>query len=221
MTVLPDGLSLAAEFPDPTREQWSHLVEGVLRKAGVTDVPESAAEDALATEIEDGLTARPALHRARRARTIPASPGFAPFVRGGQAMGNSVSGWDVRQRHALPDPKRANEAVLADLENGVTSLWLTVGEGGVPVDGVRTVLDGVLPRPRARRARRRRATPRPRRARSCGLVDERGVAAPGGARQPRRGPPQARWRVPGRDDRAAHRGRWPAAATRSTRACAR
>ena len=35
MTVLPDdGLSLAAEFPDATLEQWQRLVAGVLRKAG-------------------------------------------------------------------------------------------------------------------------------------------------------------------------------------------
>ncbi len=143
MTVLPDGLSLAAEFPDPTREQWSHLVEGVLRKAGATDIPESAAEDALATEIEDGLTARP-LYTARDAPADPGFPGFAPYVRGGGAMGTSVSGWDVRQRHTRTDPKQLNEAVLADLENGVTSLWLTTGEGGVPLDGLATALDGVL-----------------------------------------------------------------------------
>lgn len=59
MTVLPDdGLSLAAEFPDATREQWQHLVEGVLRKSG-KDVSGSAAEEALSTALEDGLRTRP------------------------------------------------------------------------------------------------------------------------------------------------------------------
>ncbi|RLU80452.1 methylmalonyl-CoA mutase small subunit [Streptomyces griseocarneus] len=143
MTVLPDeGFSLAAEFPDATREQWQHLVEGVLRKAGTTDVSGSAAEDALATRLQDGLTTRP-LHTADDTGAEPGLPGFPPYVRGGRAEGTAVSGWDVRQRHAHPDPRRTNEAVLADLENGVTSLWLGVGVHGLPAGGLATALDGV------------------------------------------------------------------------------
>ncbi len=50
----------------------------------------------------------------------------------------------MRQRHALTDPSRLNEALLGDLENGVTSLWLTVGgPAGVPVDGLARALEGV------------------------------------------------------------------------------
>ncbi|MFD7557866.1 methylmalonyl-CoA mutase, partial [Streptomyces sp. NPDC059835] len=59
MTVLPDdGLSLAAEFPDATHEQWQRLVEGVLRKSG-KEASGEAAEEALSTKLEDGLTTRP------------------------------------------------------------------------------------------------------------------------------------------------------------------
>nr|BFE77689.1 hypothetical protein GCM10020093_002900 [Planobispora longispora] len=36
--------------------------------------------------------------------------------------------WDVRQRHETADP----EAVLADLENGVTSLWLALAPEDLP-----------------------------------------------------------------------------------------
>ncbi|MFV8127180.1 methylmalonyl-CoA mutase small subunit [Streptomyces syringium] len=154
MTVQPDdGFSLAAEFPDATREQWQRLVEGVLRKAGtVAEGP--AAEEALSTALLDGLTTRP-LYTAEDATAAgpdggqpigpagPGYPGFPPFVRGGRVAGTAVSGWDVRQRHAHPDPRRANDAVLADLENGVTSLWLTVGPGGLPTDGLATALEGV------------------------------------------------------------------------------
>ncbi|MER5970609.1 methylmalonyl-CoA mutase subunit beta [Streptomyces sp. NPDC002055] len=143
MTVLPDdGLSLAAEFPDATREQWHRLVEGVLRKSGTTDVSGTAAEDTLATELQDGLATRP-LYTAEDGADDPGFPGFPPFVRGGRPEGTSVSGWDVRQRHAQPDPKRSNEALLADLENGVTSVWLAVGEAGIPVDGLSQALEGV------------------------------------------------------------------------------
>ncbi|TQJ57692.1 methylmalonyl-CoA mutase subunit beta [Streptomyces sp. NBC_00080] len=136
MTVLPDdGLSLAAEFPDATHEQWQRLVAGVLRKSG-RDVSDAAAEEALSTALEDGLHLRP-LYSAHDAAPDPGLPGFAPFVRGGRAEGNSVGGWDVRQQHT------ADGAVLADLENGVTSLWLVLGDGGIPVSSLGRLLDGV------------------------------------------------------------------------------
>ncbi|MCX5193819.1 methylmalonyl-CoA mutase subunit beta [Streptomyces sp. NBC_00249] len=144
MTVLPDdGLSLAAEFPDATHEQWQRLVEGVLRKSG-KEVSGEAAEAALSTTLEDGLTTRP-LYTAPADGDGPDTgfPGFAPFVRGGTPEGTSASGWDVRQRLAGSDPVRVNEAALADLENGTTSLWLTVGRGGLPAGGLGRALEGV------------------------------------------------------------------------------
>ncbi|GAA4816511.1 methylmalonyl-CoA mutase family protein [Streptomyces ziwulingensis] len=139
MTVLPDdGLSLAAEFPDPTHEQWQHLVAGVLRKSGA-EVSDAEAEHKLSTALEDGLRTRP-LYTARDTAPDPGPPGFAPFVRGGRAEGNTGGGWDVRQRHTTADAS----TVLADLENGVTSLWLAVGEGsGIEVAALGSVLDGV------------------------------------------------------------------------------
>ncbi|MET8860621.1 methylmalonyl-CoA mutase family protein [Streptomyces sp. NPDC004579] len=138
MTVLPnDGLALAAEFPSATHDQWQLLVEGVLRKSG-KEVSGAAAEDALSTSLEDGLATKP-LYTARDTAADASFPGFAPFVRGGRPEGNTVGGWDVRQRHTAAD----NALVLGDLENGVTSLWLTVGEGGVPVSSLEAVLDGV------------------------------------------------------------------------------
>ncbi|MCP3757300.1 methylmalonyl-CoA mutase family protein [Streptomyces sp. TBY4] len=142
MTVLPDdGLSLAAEFPDATHEQWQRLVEGVLRKSG-KEVSGGAAEDALSTKLEDGLTTRP-LYTAPEAAPDTGYPGFAPFVRGGRAEGSAASGWDVRQRIAGTDPVRVNDAALADLENGTTSLWLAVGDAGLPVEGLGRALEGV------------------------------------------------------------------------------
>ncbi|MDH6588151.1 methylmalonyl-CoA mutase [Streptomyces sp. SAI-133] len=138
MTVLPDdGLSLAAEFPDANLDQWHSLVAGVLRKSG-KEVSGAAAEDALSTALEDGLRTRP-LYTAHDTAPDPGLPGFAPFVRGARPEGNTTGGWDVRQRHAVAD----NTAVLTDLENGVTSLWLVVGEDGIPVASLGQVLDGV------------------------------------------------------------------------------
>ncbi|OKJ66045.1 methylmalonyl-CoA mutase family protein [Streptomyces sp. CB02261] len=138
MTVLPDdGLPLASEFPDAPHEQWQHLVAGVLRKSG-KEVSGDAAEAALSTLLEDGLDTRP-LYTARDTAPDAGLPGFAPFTRGGRAEGNTPGGWDVRQRHLAAD----GDAVLADLENGVTSLWLGVGGTGIPVASLGSVLDGV------------------------------------------------------------------------------
>ncbi|OKI32346.1 methylmalonyl-CoA mutase family protein [Streptomyces sp. TSRI0281] len=143
MTVLPaDGLPPAAGFPDPSHDQWQSLVEGVLRKSG-KEVSGAAAEEALSTTLEDGLTTRP-LYTSHDTSPDTGFPGFAPFTRGSKAEGTAAAGWDVRQRHALPDPARLNEAVLGDLENGVTSLWLAVGTPtGIPVSGLARALDGV------------------------------------------------------------------------------
>ncbi|MFF3614995.1 methylmalonyl-CoA mutase family protein [Streptomyces sp. NPDC002580] len=139
MTVLPnDGLALAAEFPSATHDQWQLLVEGVLRKSG-KEVSSATAEAALSTSLEDGLATRP-LYTAHDTAADPGFPGFAPFVRAGRPEGNTAGGWDVRQRHTAAD----NSLVLGDLENGVTSLWLVVGEGGIPLSSLEGVLEGVL-----------------------------------------------------------------------------
>ncbi len=58
--------------------------------------------------------------------------------------GEGIAGWDVRQRHAHPDPATTREAILADLENGATSVWLRLGEGGLPVACLAGALRGVL-----------------------------------------------------------------------------
>ena len=67
-------------------------------------------------------------------------------MRGSRAGGDPAApgGWDVRQRHAHPDPAVTKEAIAADLENGVTSLWLVVGDGAIAVDALGDVLSDVL-----------------------------------------------------------------------------
>ncbi len=142
----PEELSLAAGFPAPTREEWAALVDEVVRKAGRigADAEPGAGVDKLTWSTPDGITGAAALHRRRRPGRHGGVPGAAPFVRGSRADGPAPDGWDVRQRHAEPDAEAANAAVLADLENGVTSVWLAVGTGGVPVADLPAALDGVL-----------------------------------------------------------------------------
>ncbi|WP_461029470.1 methylmalonyl-CoA mutase family protein, partial [Streptomyces sparsus] len=137
MTVLPDdGLSLAAEFPEATRAQWQHLVEGVLHKTGKSGLSGDAAEEALSTELEDGLRTRP-LYTADDVAPAPAvpggHPGSAPYLRGATPQVSTPAGWQVRQQHRRADPGQAYEAVLADLRHGVGALWLVMGSGGFDV----------------------------------------------------------------------------------------
>jgi methylmalonyl-CoA mutase len=152
----PDELALGAEFAEATREQWRDLVAGVLRKAGRQELPDPV-ENALRTVVATGVSVAP-LYTAEDAGDLPASvglPGLPPFVRGARAGAAGVTaaggadvevpgGWDVRQRHADPDVAATREAIAADLENGVSSLWLVLGEGAIPVGSLGEVLTDVL-----------------------------------------------------------------------------
>jgi methylmalonyl-CoA mutase len=138
-----DQLRLASEFDPATRDQWQALVDKVLRRSGTdVDAHDGPVESLLASETYDGFSLQP-LYTADDTAPDPGFPGLAPFTRGGRPDGAVASGWDVRQRHANPDPDVSRRAVLGDLENGVTSLWLVVGPAGIPLDALPTVLDEV------------------------------------------------------------------------------
>ena len=138
MTVPPEELLLAAEFPPGTRAEWRTLALGVLRKAGAADVTDDEVEGRLASTTYDGVDVA-ALYDAAAPVPETGLPGFAPYTRGRRASGP----WSVRQRHAHPDPATARAAIMADLENGVDSLWLTLGDAGLPVAALGEVLRDV------------------------------------------------------------------------------
>jgi methylmalonyl-CoA mutase len=147
--AVPSDLALAAEFDAATRDQWRALVAGVLRKAGREELPDPV-EDALSRTVASGVRVEP-LYTAEDAADLPTAvgvPGLTPFVRGSRAGADPESGapggWDVRQRHAHPDVAVTKEAIAADLENGVTSLWLVLGEGAIPADSLADVLSDVF-----------------------------------------------------------------------------
>jgi methylmalonyl-CoA mutase len=142
MTMVEEAFAMGAEFPAASRAQWQRLVEGVLAKSGKPGLSGPAAEEALSTEVEDGLRVQP-LYTAEDPAPEAGLPGFAPFVRGGRVQGAAVSGWDVRAHYGYAEPHRMNDTVICDLENGVTSLWLTVGGPGLPVTALPAVLKGV------------------------------------------------------------------------------
>ncbi len=138
---------LAGEFDTPDRERWRELVAGALSKSGREVRPEDA-EAALATATDDGFEIA-ALYTAQDVPDVAAGvPGRPPHTRASRPEGHVADGWGVRQRHAFPadaDLAAAHDVVMADLEGGVTSLWLVLGDaGGPPVDALPTLLEGVL-----------------------------------------------------------------------------
>ena len=124
--------TLAGEFATPTRDQWMALVETVLK-----GVP---FDKKLVTRTYDGIEVQPLYTETDDVHDDV--PGVAPFVRGARPAGQ-LGGWDVRQYHADPDPVSANDAILADLERGVTSIWLRVGDDGVRAEMLDRALEAV------------------------------------------------------------------------------
>jgi methylmalonyl-CoA mutase len=114
-------------------DQWRRLALGALRRSGDAGADTTVADvdDLLATTTYDGLRIA-ALH-------TPGSSG--PPVP--ELPGRTAGGWDVRQHYAEPEPGVVREAVLDDLENGATSLWLRVGADALPIDALPDALDGV------------------------------------------------------------------------------
>jgi methylmalonyl-CoA mutase len=103
---------LAAEFDPPSHEAWLALVAKVLKGVDFAG--------RLVSRTADGLAIQPLYTR------TDAVAGAAAVGRSGWYPG----GWDVRQRHAEPDPEAANAAILEDLQNGATSILLQIRAPG-------------------------------------------------------------------------------------------
>jgi hypothetical protein len=91
----------------------------------------------------DGIEVSP-LGVAADLEGLPATgvPGAAPYTRGA-TLTSPGHGWDVRAHLADTKPKRAAADALLDLENGATSLWLSLGPGGLAVADLPRVLQEV------------------------------------------------------------------------------
>ena len=137
---MPDDLVLAAEFPTATISEWRALVSKIVAKSGAEFAPD-APEQALASVTPDGIPIAP-LYAADPAAEL-GLPGQAPYLRGRTPTGNRT-GWDVIAPVASTDAKVANQQALEELAAGATSLWLTLGDGGIAVSDLPQVLDEVL-----------------------------------------------------------------------------
>ncbi|MCK0113396.1 methylmalonyl-CoA mutase subunit beta [Ornithinimicrobium sp. F0845] len=138
LPLAPDGTA--------TQEEWEGAVAAVLRKSGrlTGDDPDSAAWGALTRTTLDGIPVLP-LGTPETAAELPdpGLPGQAPFTRGATAT-RPFGAWDIRARFEDPDAELTAQHVTEDLENGVNSLWLVLGEAGIALEHLDTVLEPVL-----------------------------------------------------------------------------
>ncbi|GHC96172.1 methylmalonyl-CoA mutase [Nocardiopsis terrae] len=135
--------NLAEGFPAATRERWRELVAGVLRKSGAAEEDlGDAPESVLATPTYDGFDIEP-LYTGAPPAADPGYPGLAPFTRGYRPDGGVAGGWDIRARHTDADPAVLRSRLNSDLMNGVSSLWISVGGGALPVSELGAALTDV------------------------------------------------------------------------------
>ncbi|MFT4298344.1 MAG: methylmalonyl-CoA mutase family protein [Aeromicrobium sp.] len=135
-----------AEGLNPTREAWEKAAAAVLRKTRklAEDAPDADAWVRLTTRTLDGIEVTP-LGTPALSSPLPATglPGQTPYTRGTQAVRENRA-WDIRGWFTDPDAQRSADDVLTDLENGVNSLWLTLGADGVPADALARILEPVF-----------------------------------------------------------------------------
>ena len=142
-SVAQESMALAAGFPEQTREDWQRLVAAVLNQRRSDDdlLDGPAAEQALRHHLEGGLDVDGLYLRDDRPLGVP---GAMPFTRG-RGLRDATLPWDVRQRHDDPDAARSRAAVLDDLEHGVTSVWVHLGDDGIATSDLAEVLADVRP----------------------------------------------------------------------------
>ena len=120
--------------PAHTRQDWEKIAAGVLRKSRklTDDDPDDAAWTRLTRPTLDGIAITP----------LGTQESVATLATSGRP--ERAGEWDVRALFADPDGAATKEAVLTDLENGATSLWLQLGDHATAPGDLPTVLADVL-----------------------------------------------------------------------------
>ena len=137
-----ESLRLAAGFPQVEPGEWADLAAAVVNRSRADEakVDGRGAVAELASELPGGLGIDPIYWPDERALGLP---GAMPFTRG-RGPRNPDLPWDVRQLHDDPDAAVSRTAVLDDLEQGVSSVWLHVGDDGIAAGDVAEVLTDVM-----------------------------------------------------------------------------
>ena len=113
-------LGLSKDFPPPAYEEWKKAVEDSLKGADF--------DKAMHTRTYEGITLKP-IYRSEDTASLPfttALPGQAPFVRGSQADGYTLSGWVLAQSQIEPDLEKLNKGLLDELNRGLNCVNLAL-----------------------------------------------------------------------------------------------
>lgn len=140
----PRVLPLADGFAEVDLSAWEASVAKVLNRGRPQDkqISGDAAVDRLQITTVDGVPIDCLYTTDVQARPI-GHPGVMPFTRGSGHRPTAVP-WGVRGRYDDPDVGVTRRSIMTDLEHGVTSLWLEVGEHAVRADELGLVLADVL-----------------------------------------------------------------------------
>jgi len=139
-----DWMVLAGDFPTPTQEEWDREVLKALnrKRPPGSELTIEQAMKRLTTITVDGVEIDPLYLKPDDQHL--GYPAQSPFTRGSELPDPEVP-WVVAQLVEDPDPGRANEAVLADLNAGGTGVWLRVDPDAIAPSDVAAVLKGVHP----------------------------------------------------------------------------
>ncbi|PUA82148.1 methylmalonyl-CoA mutase family protein [Nocardioides currus] len=131
----PEQGSLRLASPDDAHDAqaWEAATAAVLRKARRLgdDDPDDAVWAKLTRTTLDGIDVAP----------IGTPSDLADVATEGRPT--RTGDWDIRAHVSGPDAAAANEAVLVDLDNGATSLWVEIG-ADLAVEDLPRALRGVL-----------------------------------------------------------------------------
>ena len=118
MAAIAKKFQLGSDFPRIDYPTWQAEVETKLKGAPFAK--------RMVSHTYEGIDLQPIYTEEIYATAHdPAGlPGYPPFLRGAQPLGNVLAGWDIRQEHAHPDPAVANAQIAEDLNGGVTSIDL-------------------------------------------------------------------------------------------------
>lgn len=133
--AVPEGTTIPLDSgPEHSAADWEQMAAVVLRKAGRLGEADadSLVWEKLTRKTLDGIAITPL--------------GTPALVTDLQTAGrpDRAGEWDVRGYFADPAASGTKADIELDLNNGVTSVWLEVGPGGVAATDLAAALDGVL-----------------------------------------------------------------------------
>ncbi|WP_372727925.1 methylmalonyl-CoA mutase family protein [Nocardioides sp.] len=120
------SLDLAGPDDAPSRSDWEREAAAVLRKARrmSEDDPDDLVWEKLTRSTLDGIAVTPLGTRAVLDELVTAG------------RPQRVGEWDIRAHLSVADATLDNEALLVDLQNGVTSLWLQLKDASTDLEAL-------------------------------------------------------------------------------------